>query len=670
MVLTRPLAAALLVLASCVTAHQAARSPARATVAAAFVVDAEDAKQPTELPKTVADELRAALDARNLEAQPLDASAWSGAFASKRATAMRLQHLAQTAPRADLILLVETKAVFYSLLNGRYRWMVNAKATLAKRTALGEALTTTLDFPVFLDFDHQREPDALAAASSLLADQVGRLADQYIGAATPEVPAKTTQTAPRVGPADSIYFVMVDRFSNGDPTNDGDIDPNDPEAFHGGDLQGVLNKLDYIQGLGFTTIWLSPVFKMRTAKLDGHGAFHGYWVEDFARIVPRFGDEALLKKLADELHQRKMKLLLDVVLNHVGYETPLAAQHPDWFHHNGDIKDWDDAKQLESNDVHGLPDLAQEKEEVYQYLLSTSLKWIDEVHPDGFRLDAVKHVPLAFWARYNDDIRRHAGADFFLLGEDLEGNPEKLARTMKEGKFTSVFDFPLYFAAIDVFCKGAPAGKLAATLSQDEEYAAPDGLVTLLDNHDLPRLDSACGHDAAKVRSALKFLLGTRGIPAVMYGTEAGLSGSAEPSNRGDMRFDAPAFANDLQGALALRRASPPARNRLLSTRIETIVVSGAPVAAGDELRLAGTSRDLGFWDPTRGLGPFKARPSAAELVASADLPVDAAYEFKLAIVRADGSIRWESRANRYARAGSFGHLTWDGPDDPSRVMN
>jgi glycosidase len=543
-----------LALAGCITARPAQRASQAMPVALAVVLDYEDSANEAPPPKAVTEQLVAILESRNLVPRALPFESYSADFATKRITASRLADLAAKAGDARTIALLETKVVFYSALSGMFRWTVYSKATIANVNKLSEAVTTETTFAMFMDYEHEREDAVLTAAARALAEQMGHVADDFLSVVSTPVKAAALERRP-IGAADSIYFVMVDRFENGDPSNDGDVDKHDPQAFHGGDLQGVINRLDYIQKLGFTTVWLSPVFKMRTAKLDGHGAFHGYWVEDFTKIEPRFGTEEVLVKLSNELHRRGMKLMLDVVLNHVGYDAPLARQHPEWFHHNGDIKDWNDRKQLETYDVHGLPDLAQEREDVYQYLLATSLMWIDKVHPDGFRLDAVKHVPLTFWARYNEDIRRHAGQEFMLLGEDLDGDPERLARTLKEGKFTSVFDFPLRFAMIDVFCKDQPRAKLAAMLFEEQEYLQPNQLVTLLDNHDLSRLASACGGHRERIKSALAFLLTSRGTPVVMYGTEHLLDGENEPANRADMPAGDHAYLSDLISELLHFRA-------------------------------------------------------------------------------------------------------------------
>ena len=191
------------------------------------------------------------------------------------------------------------------------------------------------------------------------------------------------------------------------------------------------------------------------------------------------------------LEDRGMGMYLDVVLNHVGYESKLFEDKPDWFHRKGTITDWSSREQLETHDVHGLPDLDQSKPEVYDYLLAASSSWLSLPGLTGFRLDAVKHIGAAFWSRYNRDLAKRAGPEFRLLGELYDGNPELLATAMREQGFHELFDFPLHFAMVDVFCKGASPETLAATLSLDRLYPDPSRLITFADNSvldvDVPR---------------------------------------------------------------------------------------------------------------------------------------------------------------------------------------
>ena len=428
----------------------------------------------------------------------------------------------------------------------------------------------------------------------------------------PEAPRRDRAAEP---PAidDAIYFALVDRFANGDPANDGAVDRSDPQAWHGGDLAGLTARLDHIHDLGFRTVWISPVFKSRQEKFHEWGAFHGYWVEDPRAIEPRFGDEDALRALSDGLSDRGMRLIMDVVYNHVGFDAPLTEARPDWFHHNGGIEDWDDPVEAVTHDVHALPDLAQEHPEVYAFLRDASLGWIQRARPDGFRIDAVRHMPADFLARIGADLKAAAGDDFTLLGEMFEGDPVKLAATWRAGDFDAVFDFPLHYAMVDTFCRGAPAGRLASTLSADRHHEDPRRLVTFLDNHDLPRVVSACGGDLAAVERALAFQLTARGTPCVTYGTEAALEGAEEPHNRADMRFDHLPLAPAIRDLLALRRAHPAltgGRDRLL--HLDDEVFAYARIASEEAVIIA-----LNTADGPRALAlpPDLARGAAVEVL-------------------------------------------------------
>lgn len=390
-------------------------------------------------------------------------------------------------------------------------------------------------------------------------------------------PGCAHRTAARVSGVDARpwYFVMVDRFANGDPANDAAIDPGDPQAFHGGDLRGLIDHLDALQSLGVGTVWVSPVFAMRTEPFHGYGAFHGYWTYALDRLEPRFGAISTLRELRDALHARGMRLVLDLVLNHVGPDAPLTREHPEWFHHQGGLEDWNDPVQLTTHDVQGLPDLAQEQPEVYAHLLAATRGWLETIAPDGFRLDAVKHVPLPLWRRFSEDtgVARRGGA---WVGELFDGSPATLAEAWRAGGFTSLFDFPLRGALDDVFCAGRPPSVLGTVLSLDRLYPDPAALVTLADNHDLPRLASRCHGDLGAMASALAFLYAVRGVPCLTWGTEVPLEGAGEPENRADMRFEGQRLRGLLVALAALRSEHPALRHgsmRLVEATERRLVV-------------------------------------------------------------------------------------------------
>lgn len=518
-------------------------------------------------------------------------------------------------------------------------------------------------------------PLALAAACTAALDAPGQ----------PEPAASIAAPADPAARPEVLYFVLVDRFANGDPANDGAVDPADPHAWHGGDLAGVRQRLDHLEALGVTRVWLSPVFASRQQDFHGWGAFHGYWITDPTQVEPRFGTASELRGLADDLHARGMTLDLDVVWNHVAWEAPVRAEHPDWFHAEQPITDWDDPVQMVEGQVHGLPDLAQEHPEVAAWLLETSLGWIDRVGADGFRIDAVRHMPPDFLARMGADLHRHAGADFRLLGETFTGDPWLLAESRRQAELDAVFDFPLRYALVDAFCHGRSLARIAAILSLDRYHDDPNrSLVTFLDNHDLPRITHECGGDLDRVRAALDTQLALRGVPMISYGTESALDGGDEPANRADLPWDAPMpLLADLQAGVRRRAAHPAladgnltvlaaSDDRLLLRRESAdealciaitrdgvrllpaqghpwvpdlrpveVTVHGAP--ADRAVALVGTGPDLGNWRPDQGVQAGPDGTLRFEAVLGDVL------EYKL-ISTGPGEVVWESGENRYTQ--------------------
>lgn len=519
---------------------------------------------------------------------------------------------------------------------------------------------------------------------------------------TPALPPVPSPQAPEQAAAEAraIYFVMVDRFHNGDPSNDVAIDLSDPQAFHGGDIAGISAKLDHIQQLGFTDVWLTPVFEMRTDKLDKWGAFHGYWVNDPTRVEPRFGTEAELVALSEALHSRGMKLWLDVVWNHVGFDSPLIEEHPDWFHAKNDITDWSDPVQVTENEVHGLPDLAQEKPEVLDWLFHSHEHWLSTVHPDGFRVDAVRHMRPGPQRELAERLRE-VDPSLELLGEVFDGDPAALAPIWAATGYDRVFDFPLHYAMLDAFCRGQGAGPLATVLDQDRGYANPTKLVTFLDNHDTPRVLHECAGNVDAVARALDFQLSVRGTPSMTWGTEVGHAGAGEPDNRADMRFVPHPLREVVQDGLARRAADPalhagrteivdlqgqllvlaqrhPAGDRLVTVNltgaerawrgqllapgvaVRADIPTPAPFSGEREVhvltdgdRLAGVGPALGQWRPAHG-------PEVSEGRASLTAEVGSVLTFKVVHAAGEGW-RWPEGANNVVFvAPGAGPLTLD----------
>lgn len=361
-----------------------------------------------------------------------------------------------------------------------------------------------------------------------------------------------------------IYFVMTDRFFNGDRKNDFKVSARDPHAYHGGDFAGLIKKLPYIRELGATAIWITPVNDNRDeALVDKYWGFHGYWIKDFNRVEEHLGDEATLKRLVDTAHGMGIKVMLDIVANHAGYGAPMTMdpKYRDWFHHNGNITNWDDQYQLENHDIHGLPDFNTENPAVLDYMVDVWTRWATRTGVDGYRVDTVKHVPKGFWAKFNSALSARTKSDFLLLGEVLNGDAGYVGAYTRAGKFDTVFDFPMYFTLKEVFAQGKSMRRLGERLRQDGAYSDPELLSTFIDNHDVPRFMSSAGGDERKLRLALSFIMTARGIPCIYYGTENAMAGESEEENRRDMQFGAnPRLTKFVKKLTALRRELAPLR--------------------------------------------------------------------------------------------------------------
>lgn len=339
-----------------------------------------------------------------------------------------------------------------------------------------------------------------------------------------------------------IYFALLDRFHDADKTNNFNVNKSRPTAYHGGDLQGLIDKLGYLHDLGITTIWISPPLDNDDDQLaqTGMWGYHGYWIKDFDKVDEHLGTTAKLKELVQKAHAKGMKVLLDAVANHAGYSFDVKdPRYKGWFHTHGEIKNWDDPWWSENGSMFGLPDFAQEKPEVAKFLIDTYQGWVDRIGFDGYRLDAVKHVPRSFWREFNQTAKQRNGSGFLTLGEVLHGDPRVVADYQRSGKFDSLFDFPLYYTFKEVFAQGGSMRKLGARFAEDGQYENASMLSPFLDNHDVPRFLHFAGGDLGKLKLALACVLTVRGFPMLYYGTEAGMNGGEEPDNRRDMTWGA-----------------------------------------------------------------------------------------------------------------------------------
>lgn len=368
-----------------------------------------------------------------------------------------------------------------------------------------------------------------------------------------------------------IYFIMIDRFNNGDPNNDFEVNLNDPRSYHGGDFKGIIEKLDYINDMGFTAIWLTPIFKNEPK------GYHGYWTEDFYDVEEHFGTLDEFKQLVEEAHKRDIKVILDLVVNHTGYQSPWLndPDKQDWFHEAKPISNWDNQDEVENGQLAGLPDLAQENPEVKKYLLDMAKWWIEETDIDGYRLDTVKHVPKWFWEEFSREVKS-VKKDFFLIGEVWHDNPQYVADYAKTG-IDSFVDYPFYNEASRIFSNSDQmVGRLHAVWSRNTTlYPNPNLLGNFLDNHDnsrFSRLVTEKGQDpTVRLKQALTYMYTVPGIPIIYYGTEIAMDGGEDPDNRRFMEFTDHELVDYISKLSSIRQQYPA----LSSGNFEILVDQG-----------------------------------------------------------------------------------------------
>lgn len=352
---------------------------------------------------------------------------------------------------------------------------------------------------------------------------------------------------------DLIYFIMIDRFHDGDVTNnnfsDFSDDPNDLKSYKGGDFQGIIDKLDYIKSLGTTTLWLTPI-----VKNEPYG-YHGYWTEDFYAVDPHFGDMATFKRLVDEAHKKGMKVILDYVVNHTGYNHPWTSD-PDksnWFHNRGTMTDFNDKDQVENFDLSGLPDLNTENPEVKAYFYDNALWWIKETGVDGMRLDTVRHVPQEFWNEFTYVIKQ-TYPDFYFLGEVWKNSASLLEEYHQTG-IDGLTNYALYNGIENTFKLYGDANTLRIAINNESKFSNPEINGIFIDNHDVARLISRSSKNGqAYLEQALTFIMTYPSIPIIYYGTEIAMTGKDDPNNRQMMDFDTSSpFFDYYQLMVALR---------------------------------------------------------------------------------------------------------------------
>jgi len=366
-------------------------------------------------------------------------------------------------------------------------------------------------------------------------------------AAAPTTPVRVT---PQRDWSDAIlYFVILDRFADGSGANNTNVDRANPGGFHGGDLAGLTAQLDEIAELGATAIWITPVARQidfcppaqppQGVTVPGgwfeHCAFHGYWADDYQSLDPRFGTEAELEALVEAAHARGIKVLLDVVYNHVGYDSHYLKDHPGWFR----TRPVDCGQDALTCQVGGLPDFRTELPEVQDYLLDAQLGLAARTGLDGFRLDTVKHVEHEFWQRHRRETRERVRPDFFLLAEVWGGSATVLDEYFVDDEMDSGFDFT-FKGSCESFVQGKGRTiAYAAYLEKRHKVRSGYHLAHYLSSHDEPMALYNLGGDKDAFRLCVALQMTSLGIPTIYYGEEVARQGSVWPLNRNDMPWGA-----------------------------------------------------------------------------------------------------------------------------------
>ena len=363
------------------------------------------------------------------------------------------------------------------------------------------------------------------------------------------------QFAQGVNSSDFVYLLMPDRFSNGDESNDRISRMKDQSlsrdsiyARHGGDLQGVINHLDYLQQLGVTTLWMTPVIENDMPNRTEHG----YAFTNHYKIEPRFGGDAAYKSLSDALHKRGMKLIQDAVYNHVGiyHFTVVDPPMKDWLHQwpsftKPNYKDQtlfdpyfaqiDRKQQVDGWFTREMPDLNQSNPFVANYLIQHAIYSVEEFGVDGWRIDTYIYCDLDFMNRCNKALADEYPkmTEFGEVWVDGTVNEAYFTQNNLNTTFKSnligITDFQTLFHGIQPALNEKNANALYQTLSNDIVYRNPMNNVIFLDNHDMTRFLSQVNENKEKLKAGIAWLLTCRGIPQLYYGTEIMMKGVSNP---------------------------------------------------------------------------------------------------------------------------------------------
>lgn len=372
--------------------------------------------------------------------------------------------------------------------------------------------------------------------------------------------------------SDVLYLIMPDRFADGDPNNNDSnalattikSDRKDPNGRHGGDLKGIRDHLGYIDNLGVTAIWVNPVL---TNDMPQSSSYHGYATTDYYSIDPRLGTNQEWNDLISEAHNRGIKVVMDMIFNHVGSNHHWFTDRPshDWFNypdgfvqtnyrlstlHDPYVSDYDRRRTVDGWFVKDMPDLNQNNPHLMKYLVQNSIWWIESSKIDGIRMDTHPYASLTPMSKWISSVMAEY-PNYNIVGECWYGNEGGEAFWQKgsyvnkvtETNLPTVMDFVLSIKAREAF--SSQTDRLSGLnaiydhLSLDYLFPNPQNILTFLDNHDTDRFLLKEPNDLGWWKQAITFLLTSRGIPQIYYGTELLMHGSKEGSD-GYVRRDMP----------------------------------------------------------------------------------------------------------------------------------
>jgi len=369
--------------------------------------------------------------------------------------------------------------------------------------------------------------------------------------------------------SDVMYLITPDRFANGNPGNDSvagytdSLDRDDDYGRHGGDIQGIIDNLDYIDEMGFTAIWLNPVKENAMES----SSYHGYATTDYYKVDPRYGSNQLYKKLSEEAEKRGIKLIMDMIMNHSGSNHWWMDDLPtdDWVHypdnyqqtnhrrttlHDPYAADIDKKRMTDGWFVKSMPDLNQDNPLLADYLIYNSLWWIEYAGLRGIRHDTHPYAGQEFMAEWTCRIMEEY-PNFNIVGEEWSVDPLVLSKWQrgndKPDNFSSclpsLMDFPIQTTLVDALTSEESWGSgfvdLYETLSFDYAYPNPLNMVIFPDNHDMDRFYRQVNQDFDLYKMGLAYIMTMRGIPQFYYGTEL-LMSNKKGHDHGQIREDFP----------------------------------------------------------------------------------------------------------------------------------